>query len=136
MRRAWRAISVLSRHVSWLSGSVPADELKKRMEDDPTICKRPNFYIGAFANARIDKGVRIVENPRPPRKDEIAVDPDGSKLVQAAFDLVPPFKESDEVIITGQWVMVSPKRFRDSDGLLVFGSLQNLTTPAAPTPEN
>ena len=107
-------------------------EVKALIDEDPTRCIRPNFYIGSTDDAPLDKGIRVVENPRPPRADEKKLRSmrEEVKKMQEAFKAVPAFKVGDEVIITGNWATRSPRGFRDSDGLLVFESLKNLSTPA------
>ena len=105
-------------------------EVKKLIDDDPTQCTRPNFYLGTAANTPVDKGIRVVENPRPPRKDELKADREGSKAMQEAYNLVPKFKVGDELVVTGKWATKSPRGFRDSNGLLVFESLVNKAVPA------
>jgi hypothetical protein len=73
--------------------------------------------------------VWVVENPRPPRPDEIKNgDEEMVKEMQAAFDAVPEFKVGDEVVVTGKWELKSPRGFSDSDGLLVFESIENKTS--------
>lgn len=105
------------------------EEVEKRIEEDPTLCSRPNFRIGQTANQPKDKGVWVVENPRPPRPDEIKNgDEEMVKEMQAAFDAVPEFKVGDEVVVTGKWELKSPRGFSDSDGLLVFESIENKTS--------
>ena len=40
----------------------------------------------------------------------------------------------DPVVVTGKWTLTSPKGFSNSDGLLVFSVLENVTTGVAGTP--
>ncbi len=116
------------------SPEMSEKDVKAYIDEDPTRCTRPNFYLGATPTAPRDKGVRIVENPRMPRKDELKSDKEGSKLMIEAFKLVPPFKVGDEVTVTGKWVTKSPRGFRDSNGLMVFESLVNNTVPVEAPP--
>jgi hypothetical protein len=119
------------------------EEVAKAIEEDPTLCSRPNFRIGQTTNQPKDKGVWVVENPRPPRPDEIKNgDKDMVKEMHAAFDAVPKFEVGQEVVATGRWELTSPRGFSDSDGLLVFESLENKATgekqeaPPEKPPEN
>ena len=133
-------------HVIWVydcATAIRTPEMSEKdvqtvIDDDPTKCIRPNFYIGAAANAPLDKGVRVVENPRPPRADEKKMRSmkEDVAAMQAAYDAVPKFKIGDEVVVTGNWANRSPRGFRDSDGLLVFASLVNLTVPAPDPAQN
>ena len=109
-------------------------DAQKLIEEDPTRCTRPNFYVGADPKAPNDKGVWIVEYPRPPRPDEKKNLPDEElEAMVAAYEAVPEFKEGDEVVVTGTWALKSPRGFRDSDGLLVFESMENLSSPSEET---
>ena len=64
--------------------------------------------------------------PRPPREDEKKALP---KEELAAWPEVPTYAIGDEVVLEGKWATASPLGFRNSDGLLVYKSLQNLTNP-------
>lgn len=109
------------------------EEVEKMIEEDPTRCSRPSFRIAQDPKQPTDKSVWVVENPRPPRPDEIKNgDDEMVKAMQAAYDAVPKFKVGDEVVVTGTWDLKSPRGFRDSDGLLVFASLKNLAEPQEP----
>lgn len=103
-------------------------QLKKLLTDEPERCSRPNFYLGDAPDTPADKGIWVVEVPRLPRPDEKKGDPEGSKLAEAAFKAMPAFKLGDQVIVSGNWALTSPKGFRNSDGLLVFGTLENAST--------
>lgn len=124
-------------YVVWIYDCVTAirtadqtnEEVEKLIDEDPTLCSRPNFRIGQTPDQPKDKGVWVVENPRPPRKDEKDNgDDEMVKQMQEAFDAVPKFEVGNEVVVTGKWDLQSPKGFSDSDGLLVFESLENKTT--------
>ncbi len=108
--------------------------LKKLMADEPERCSRPNYYLGDTPETPADKGIWVVEVPRLPRPDEKKGDPEGSKLAEAAFKAMPEFKLGDQIIVSGNWALTSPKGFRNSDGLLVFGSMENVSTGVAGTP--
>ncbi len=132
-------------------------DLKKRLDDDPTLCERPKFYIGDTAATPAEKSLWVVDVPRPYNKLE---EERLKKAERNAPDrcepgekdpkkmICPPYKVGDEVIITGTFKLSSPHSERNSDGLLVYKSLKNTTenwetpppvapppgTPAAPPP--
>jgi len=114
---------------------MDAKELARILEEEPERCDRPSIYLGDTAKTSTDRGLWVVEVPRPARKDEEKTLPDELLAeMKAAYEGLPPFKSGDEVIVTGTWALRSPKGFRNSDGLLVYGSMQNLTTPAPEEP--
>jgi hypothetical protein len=124
-------------HVIWVydcatairTAEMSEKDVQALIDEDPTRCTRPNFYVGSTANASTDKGVWVVENPRPPREDEKKSLPDEElAAMKAAYEAMPAFKVGDEVVVTGSWALRSPRGFRDSDGLLVFESMQNLSS--------
>ena len=71
-----------------------------------------------------------LRNPPPDRCDPRA---DAKKTT------CPPYKVGDQVEITGAWKMASPHSERNSDGLLVFKKMKNITqnweTPDIAMPE-
>ncbi len=112
-------------------------DVKKMIEADPTKCRRPVFYLGDDAQTPGERSVWVVELPRELREYEtknlskeqkdwqnryekgVKVDIDGKP--------VPPYKLGDEVIVTGDWKQSSPHGERNSDGLLVYKTLKNVT---------
>lgn len=105
-------------------------ELKEILATQPERCTRPHFIIGDTADTKIERGVEVVEYPRPIRKDEKSAL--GDELVaemEAALAALPPFAVGDEVMVTGQWALRSPKGFHNSEGLLTYGSMENLSNP-------
>jgi hypothetical protein len=106
-------------------------DVAKAIEDDPTKCERPKFYIGDAKDTPPEKSLWVVEIPRPPNKMEIERLP---KEEIKAWPPVPPYAVGDEMIITGDWRLASPHSERNSDGLLVYKKLKNVTqnweTPA------
>jgi hypothetical protein len=108
-------------------------DLKKLMADEPERCSRPNLTIGDTADTPADKGIWVVELPRPVRPDEKkALPKEAVAEMDAAYKALPPFKIGDQVIVSGKWGLTSPKGFRNSDGLLTYSALENLSTPAEP----
>jgi tetratricopeptide (TPR) repeat protein len=128
--------------------------VQQRIDADPTICERAKFYLGDRKDTPPERSVWVVDVPRPWNKlereriakaDRVRTDrcepgePDRTKQC-------PPLKVGDELEVTGTWTLTSPHSERNSDGLLVYASLQNLTqgwaspgftvhrTPAPPPP--
>jgi hypothetical protein len=99
-------------------------DVQKIIDEDPTKCERPKFYIGDATDTPPEKSVWVVDVPRPPNKLEIERLP---KEEIKAWLPVPPYKVGDEVIVTGDWRLASPHSERNSDGLLVHKSLKNVT---------
>ncbi len=108
-------------------------DLKEVLATQPERCTRPQFIIGEDAGAKTERGIQVVEYPRPLRKDEKTAL--GDELVaemEAALAALPPFAVGDEVMVTGVWSLKSPKGFLNSEGLLTYGSMVNLSAPATP----
>jgi Tfp pilus assembly protein PilF len=98
---------------------------QKRIDDDPTLCERPKFYLGSQKTTPVEKGLWVVDVPRPPNKLE------KERLPKADLDAwprVPTIKVGEYVTLTGHFDLQSPHRERNSDGLLVFASI----APARP----
>jgi hypothetical protein len=118
------------------TAEMTEDELNKILTDSPERCYRPNVYLGDEPNTPADRGIWLVEVPRPPREDEVkTLDEVTLQEMQAAWDALPKFAEKDQIVASGMWELSSPRGFKNSDGLLVYSTLENLTNPAAPAPE-
>jgi len=105
-------------------GEKPA-AAQKRIDEDPTLCERPKFYLGMDKKTPVEKGLWVVDVPRLPNKLEKARLP---KDELKNWPKVPKFKLGDYVAVTGDFKLSSPHSERNSDGLLVFASL----APAKP----
>lgn len=103
-------------------------EIIKMLTDDPSLCQRPHMIIGDAADTPVDRGVWVVEVPRKLRPDELS---GMSRDERAALPKVPEYKVGDEVLVSGTWDRESPKGFANSDGLLVYKDLKNLTAGEA-----
>ena len=106
-------------------------DLKEVLANHPERCLRPHFILGDDASAKTERGIQVVEYPRPIRKDEKSTL--GDELVaemEAALAALPAFAVGDEVLVTGKWSLKSDKGFHNSDGLLTYGSMENLSAPA------
>jgi tetratricopeptide (TPR) repeat protein len=98
---------------------------QKRIDDDMTLCERAKFYLGSEKTTPPEKGLWVVDVPRAPYKMERDRLP---KEQLAAWPAVPKIKVGDYVTVTGHFALQSEHKERNSDGLLVFGSL----APARP----
>ena len=123
-------------HVVWIYDCATAirtpemtdKEVSKILEDEPERCSRPHFTIADRADTPPDRGIWVVDVPRPLRKDDKLLGKEIVAQMEAEWKSLPPFKVGDEVVVTGTWALVSPKGFRHSDGLIVYKSMQNLSS--------
>jgi hypothetical protein len=112
-------------------------DVAKLIEDDPTKCERAKFYVGDSADTPVEKSLWVVDVPRPFNKQEIAnggkdqlknIPPDRcDPKAKPDKTTCPPYKVGDQVIITGDFKMSSPHSERNSDGLLVYKKMENVT---------
>lgn len=106
-------------------------QLKRTLAEHPEKCQRPNLYLGDTADATSEKGVWVVNVPRPPRPDEKKV---LSREQLRNWPEVPKIALGDQVIVTGTWALKSPYGATKSEGLLVYGSLEHVgAATGAPT---
>jgi hypothetical protein len=98
--------------------------VKKRIEEDPTLCRRPAFYLGDTADTPVERAAWIVEVPRLPTAAEKKNLP---KEAIEAWPAVPPYKVGDQVVVTGSWMTSSPHGENNTDGLLVYKQMKNVT---------
>lgn len=101
-----------------------AEQVRKKIDADPTVCDKPHFYIGDTPDTSPERSVWVVEVPRKLREDERRL---LSRQERANLPKVPDVKLGDEVIVTGGWEQRSPDGFTNSDGLLIYKDLQNLS---------
>ena len=109
-----------------LTPEMTPKDVAKLIAENPDKCNRPHFFIGDTADTPPDKSLWVVENPRKLRKDE------RKKLTRAEIKALPPvpvLDVGDEVVVKGTWDQKSPMGFFNSDGLLVFKEVNNLTNP-------
>jgi len=99
---------------------------QERIDADPTLCERAKLYLGETKTTPPEKGLWIVDFPRPPGKLEKERLP---KEKLDAWPVVPKVKVGDYVTISGHFAVQSPHKERNSDGLLVFASI----APARPS---
>jgi hypothetical protein len=113
-------------------GWTDADTMKA-IEEDPTKCELPKFYLGDTADAPVEKSIWVVDVPRPPYKLEKDRLP---KEDIKNWPAVPPYKVGDEMIVTGKWTQSSPHSERNVEGLLVHVKLNNVTQGWETPPPN
>ncbi|HEU0033706.1 MAG TPA: hypothetical protein VFQ53_23930 [Kofleriaceae bacterium] len=123
--------------------------VQKMIDEDPTKCERPKFYIGDAADTPAEKSMWVVDVPRPYNKLEMEriKKPDRNQPDRCEpnekdpkKNICPPYKVGDQVEVTGTWKLSSPHSERNSDGLLVYKKMKNVTQnwespelPPAPT---
>jgi len=118
------------------------EEVQKMIDEDPTKCERAKFYIGDAADTPPEKSLWIVDVPRPFNKLEIerikkpdrnlAMYPDRCEPTKPGATLdpknvCPPYAVGDQVEITGSFKLSSPHSERNSDGLVVYKKMTNIT---------
>ncbi len=112
-------------------------DLVVMLHDHPEKCNPHHFIVAESAESPVERGVQVVEYPRPLREDELRnLEPEVIALKEAALAALPAFKVVDEVLVTGKWQLRSPKGFQNSDGLMTYMSMENLSAPAAPPEED
>lgn len=99
-------------------------QLQKMLEEAPDKCNRPHFFLGDTADTPSEKSIWVVEVPRELRKDERRT---LTREELRNLPAVPKFSLGEEVIVTGTWDQTSPKGFFNSDGLLTYKSMENLS---------
>ena len=111
-------------------------DLQKMIDEDPSRCERPKFYIGDAADTPAEKSLWVVEGPAAVLQDRAraaaqgrAAQPAGGSLRRqgSEWSTCPPYKVGDQVEITGTWRLTSPHSERNSDGLLVYKRMKNVT---------
>ena len=123
-------------------------DVQKMIDDDPTKCERAKFYVGDTADTPAEKSLWVVDVPRAYNKLELerikkkdrtmAMYPDRCEPDEKDPKkmICPPYAVGDQVEITGSWKMASPHSERNSDGLLVYKTMKNITkTWETPPPD-
>ena len=114
-------------------------DVQKMIDEDPTKCERAKFYIGDTADTPAEKSLWIVDVPRPYNKLELerikkkdrtlAMYPDRCEPDEKDPKkmICPPYAIGDQIEITGSFKTASPHSERNSDGLLVYKKMKNVT---------
>jgi hypothetical protein len=113
-------------------------DVEKLMYEDQTKCERAKFYIGDAADTPAEKSMWVVEVPRPftkielerlkpkAREDELK-NPSNRRCDAKKKDDCPIYEVGDQVEVTGTWKLASPHGDRNSDGLLIYKKMKNIT---------
>ena len=110
-------------------------DLQKRLDEDPTLCERPKFYIGDAKDTPAEKSLWVVDVPRVYNKLEMERMKKPERILadrcepkaDPKTNICPPYAVGDEVTVTGTFKMSSPHSERNSDGLLVYKKMKNVT---------
>lgn len=113
-------------------------DIDKLIEEDQTKCERAKFYIGDAESTPAEKSMWIVDVPRPFTKMELknlkpkAQEEELKNPSNRRCDLkkkgdCPVYDLGDQVEITGTWKLASPHGDRNSDGLLVYKKMKNVS---------
>jgi hypothetical protein len=113
-------------------------DVDKLMYDDQTKCERAKFYIGDTAETPAEKSMWVVDVPRPftklelerlkPRDQENEINNPASRRCNAKKkDNCPVYEVGDQVEIVGTWKLASAHGDRNSDGLLIYKKMKNIT---------
>jgi tetratricopeptide (TPR) repeat protein len=97
--------------------------LKKLLREQPELCTRPHFHLADSPSAKTSDHLQVVEVPRPIRPDEKKALP---KEMIDNWPAVPVLKVGEEVVVTGTWATRSPMGFHNSEGLLVYKSIEKI----------
>jgi tetratricopeptide (TPR) repeat protein len=116
-------------------------QVQRRIDEDPTVCERLKLYLGDTRDTPPDRALWVVDVPRPYNKLELAriakvdrtpenypdrCEPDSKRRGPSCFALA----VGDYVVLDGAFAIVSPHSESNSDGLLVWASVQRATPPA------
>lgn len=113
-------------------------DVEKLMYDDQTKCERAKFFIGDAADTPAEKSMWVVDVPRPFTKLEMermkpkAQDDELKNASSRRCNIkkkgdCPVYDVGDEVEITGSWKLASPHGESNSEGLLVYKKMKNVT---------
>ena len=113
-------------------------DVEKLMYEDQTKCERAKFFIGDAADTPANKSIWIVEVPRPftklemermkpkAQEDELK-NPASRRCDLKKKDTCPVYEVGDQVEVTGSWKLASSHGDSNSDGLLVYKKMKNVT---------
>ena len=106
-------------------------QIAKRLGDDPTLCERPKFYLGDTRDTPIEKAVWVVDVPRPYNKLELErITPANRTMAdrcEPKSPTCPVYKVGDTVVVRGDFKISSPHSESNSDGLVVYAQMTNVT---------
>ncbi len=93
-------------------------QVQARIDEDPTLCFRPKFYVGDSAQTTPEQSMWVVDVPRPYNKKEMErmekqdrILPDRCEPKEdPKKNICPPYKVGDQVEITGKFQLFRPRR--------------------------
>lgn len=102
-------------------------QIAAAIQKDPTLCDRPKFSLGDARTTSREASLWVVDVPRPPTKAELGA----RQKSDVKWPEVPKVALGDYVAVTGTWALYSPHAEHNTNGLLVYKSLEHLPAPAA-----
>jgi hypothetical protein len=113
-------------------------EVEALIYDDPTRCERQKLYLGDSADTPAERSLWVVDIPRPltklqlermrPRAQlEELNNPSARRCDAKKKGHCPVYEVGDQVEIAGTWRLSSLHGERNSDGLLIYKRMKNLT---------
>jgi len=96
-----------------------AAEIADLVDSTPGLCETPMFSLGDTRQTPRDGSIWVVDVPRPPERS-------------ARAPAAPRLAVGDYVTVTGRWAIESPGGERNSNGLLVYRTLDRPTPSATP----
>jgi tetratricopeptide (TPR) repeat protein len=103
-------------------------QIAAAIQKDPTLCDRPKFSIADAKGTSREASLWVVDVPRPPTKAELGA----RTKSDAPLPEVPKVALGNYVTVTGTWALYSPHGEHNTDGLLVYKSLEHTAPPPAP----
>ena len=110
--------------------------VKARIDADPSLCERPKLYLGDAKTTPHERSLWVVDVPRPYNKLELSRIPKADRTMPDRCEphekdpkkqICPPYHEGDEVVVIGELAVRSPHAEANTDGLLVYEAMQNVT---------
>ncbi|HEY4175220.1 MAG TPA: tetratricopeptide repeat protein [Kofleriaceae bacterium] len=118
-------------------------QAQKRIDDDPTLCERPKFYLADDPHTPVEQGLWVVDVARQWNRMEMERLNKKDRADRTAYpdrcDKNPTWKSGycfplavgDYVTVTGIWETRSPHSEANSDGLIVFKNVVKASPPAS-----
>jgi tetratricopeptide (TPR) repeat protein len=116
-------------------------QVQRRIDQDPTQCQRAKLYLGDTRDTPAERSLWVVDVPRPFNKLEVERIKKEDRTLANYPDRCEPDRKrrgpfctelavGDYVVIAGTFAIRSPHYESNSDGLLVWDSVQKATPPA------
>jgi tetratricopeptide (TPR) repeat protein len=102
-------------------------QIKAAIQKDPTMCERPKFSLGDTKDTTRQASLSIVDVPRPPTKVERGARKKAD--LKGLWPEVPRLTLGEYVAVTGTWALYSPHAEHNTNGMLVYKSLEHLPSP-------